>query len=60
MAGITGRHEVSGWPGQARQEEVAAMEDEVRRLGISAVPISSSENLAQAMREALGKRPKNP
>jgi predicted DsbA family dithiol-disulfide isomerase len=66
LADIAGRHEVSGWPGQARRQEVAAMEDEVRRLGISAVPtfiferklgVSGAhppENLAQAMREALG------
>jgi len=66
LADIAGRHEVSGWPGQARQEEVAAMEDEVRRLGISAVPtfifdrklgVSGAhppESLAKAMREALG------
>lgn len=66
LADTVGRHEVSGWPGQARQEEVAAMEDDVRRLGISAVPtfiferklgVSGAhppESLAHAMREALG------
>ena len=65
LADIATRHEVSGWPGQARREEVGALEDEVRRLGISAVPtfifarrfgVSGAhppENLAQAMRQAL-------
>ena len=66
LAHIATRHEVSGWPGQARHEEVGALEDEVRRLGISAVPtfifarrfgVSGAhppENLAQAIRQALG------
>ena len=66
LADIAGRHDVSGWPGQARREEVGALEDEVRSLGISAVPtfifdrklgVSGAhppDALAQAMREALG------
>ena len=65
LAEIAARHEVSGWPGQARHEEVGALEEEVRRLGISAVPtfifarsfgVSGAhppENLAQAIRQAL-------
>ena len=65
LAEIALRHEVSGWPGQARREEVGALEDEVRRLGISAVPtfifarrfgVSGAhppESLAQAIRQAL-------
>ena len=65
LADIAARHEVSGWPGQRRSGEVAAAEDEVRSLGISAVPtfifarklgVSGAhppENLAQAIRQAL-------
>jgi predicted DsbA family dithiol-disulfide isomerase len=65
LADIATRHEVSGWPGQARHEEVGALEEEVRRLGISAVPtfifarrfaVSGAhppESLAQAIRQAL-------
>jgi predicted DsbA family dithiol-disulfide isomerase len=65
LADIAARHEVSGWPGQARHGEVGALEEEVRRLGISAVPtfifarrlgVSGAhppENLAQAIRQAL-------
>jgi len=66
LADIAARHELSGWPGQARHEEVGALEDEVRGLGISAVPtfifdrklgVSGAhppEHLAQAIRQALG------
>jgi predicted DsbA family dithiol-disulfide isomerase len=66
LADIAARHDVSGWPGQARREEVGALEDEVRGLGISAVPtfiferkfgVSGAqppEHLAQAIRQALG------
>lgn len=65
LAAIATLHRVSGWPGQARREQVAALEDEVRSLGISAVPtfifarkfgVSGAHPpaaLAQAMREAL-------
>jgi len=65
LADIALRHEVSGWPGQARPGEVGALEEEVRGLGISAVPtfifarrfgVSGAqppESLAQAIRQAL-------
>jgi predicted DsbA family dithiol-disulfide isomerase len=65
LADIAARHEVSGWPGQARGEQVAGLEEEVRALGISAVPtfifarklgVSGAhppESLAQAIRQAL-------
>jgi predicted DsbA family dithiol-disulfide isomerase len=65
LADIAKRHQVSGWPGQACREEVARLEEEVRSLGISAVPtfifarklgVSGAhppEDLAQAMRQAL-------
>jgi predicted DsbA family dithiol-disulfide isomerase len=65
LADIAARHAVSGWPGQRRPAEVAAAEEEVRSLGISAVPtfifarklgVSGAhppENLAQAIRQAL-------
>jgi predicted DsbA family dithiol-disulfide isomerase len=65
LAAIATAQAVSGWPGQARSREVAELEDEVRRLGISAVPtyifarrfgVSGAHPpaaLAQAMREAL-------
>ena len=63
---IAKRSGVSGWPQDADAKEVAALEEEVRGLGISAVPtfifdrklgVSGAhppEALAQAMREALG------
>jgi len=62
---IAKRSGVSGWPQEADAKEVAALEEEMRRLGISAVPtfifdrkfgVSGAhppEALAQAMREAL-------
>jgi predicted DsbA family dithiol-disulfide isomerase len=62
---IAKRSGVSGWPQQADAKEVAALEEEMRGLGISAVPtfifdrkfgVSGAhppEALAQAMREAL-------
>jgi len=65
LTDIAARREVSGWPGQAHAQEVAALEDEMRRLGISAVPtfifarkfgVSGAhppESLAQAIRQAL-------
>jgi predicted DsbA family dithiol-disulfide isomerase len=65
LADIAERHEVSGWPGQAHAQDVAALEEEMRRLGINAVPtfifarkfgVSGAhppESLAQAMRRAL-------
>jgi predicted DsbA family dithiol-disulfide isomerase len=65
LTDIATRHEVSGWPGQAHAQEVAALEDEMRRLGINAVPtfifarkfgVSGAhppESLAQAIRQAL-------
>ena len=65
LTDIAARHEVSGWPGQARAQEVAALEEEMRRLGINAVPtfifarkfgVSGAhppESLAQAIRQAL-------
>jgi|SRR5690349_20969831 len=65
LADIAARHEVSGWPGHARHGEVGALEEEVRGLGISAVPtfifarrfgVSGAqppESLAQAIRQAL-------
>jgi predicted DsbA family dithiol-disulfide isomerase len=58
---------VSGWPGQANAKAVLALEDDVRNLGISAVPtfifarklgVSGAhppEALASAIREALTK-----
>jgi len=62
---IAKRGGVSGWPQEADAKEVAALEGEMRGLGISAVPtfifdrklgVSGAhppEALAQAMREAL-------
>ncbi len=59
--------EVSGWPGQANAKGVAGLEDNMRGLGISAVPtfiferkfgVSGAhppEALASAIREALTK-----
>jgi len=64
LAGIAAGAEVSGWPQQADGPQVAAVEEEVRNLGISAVPtfilgrrlgVSGAhppEALAQAIREA--------
>ncbi len=65
---IAKRGGVSGWPQEADAKEVAALEGEMRGLGISAVPtfifdrklgVSGAhppEALAQAMREALSAR----
>jgi len=65
---IAKRGGVSGWPQAADAKEVAALEGEMRGLGISAVPtfifdrklgVSGAhppEALAQAMREALSAR----
>jgi len=65
LAEIAQRSRVSGWPQESDTEEVAALEEEMRGLGISAVPtfifdrklgVSGAhppEALAQAMREAL-------
>jgi predicted DsbA family dithiol-disulfide isomerase len=64
LAEIAARAGVSGWPKQAAGQEVAALEEDVRNLGISAVPtfildrklgVSGAhppEALAQAIREA--------
>jgi predicted DsbA family dithiol-disulfide isomerase len=65
---IAQRRAVSGWPQESDAAEVAALEKEMRGLGISAVPtfifdrklgVSGAhppEALAQAMREALTAR----
>ena len=62
---IAQRSRVSGWPQESDAREVAALEEEMRALGISAVPtfifdrklgVSGAHPaaaLAQAMREAL-------
>ncbi len=59
---------VRGWPGEADEKQVAALEESLRGLGISAVPtfifdrksgVSGAqppESLAEAMREAAGVR----
>jgi predicted DsbA family dithiol-disulfide isomerase len=59
---------VPGWPGEADEKEVAALEESLRGLGISAVPtfifdrkagVSGAhppEALAEAMRDAAGLR----
>jgi predicted DsbA family dithiol-disulfide isomerase len=64
LAGIAKACDVQGWPERADAQKVSGMEEEVRELGISAVPtfiferrmgVSGAypaENLAQAMREA--------
>jgi predicted DsbA family dithiol-disulfide isomerase len=64
LAEIAARAGVSGWPQQADGRQVAAIEEDVRSLGISAVPtfilgrklgVSGAqppETLAQAIREA--------
>ena len=66
LAEIAARAGVSGWPQEAAGQEVAALEEDVRNLGISAVPtfildrklgVSGAhppEALAQAIREAAG------
>ena len=66
LAEIATRAGVSGWPQQADGPQVAALEEDVRNLGISAVPtfildrklgVSGAhppEALAQAIREATG------
>jgi predicted DsbA family dithiol-disulfide isomerase len=64
---IAAAHGVSGWPRQAQAEKIAALEESMRALGISAVPtfifgrkfgVSGAHPpaaLAEAMREALSK-----
>jgi predicted DsbA family dithiol-disulfide isomerase len=64
LARIAANHGIDGWPGDADGPQVAALETQVRDLGISAVPtfvfdrrfgVSGAhppEALAQAMREA--------
>jgi predicted DsbA family dithiol-disulfide isomerase len=66
LAAIAEACGVSGWPGDAEGSEVTALEDDVRGMGISAVPtfiferrlgVSGAhppETLAAAMREAAG------
>jgi predicted DsbA family dithiol-disulfide isomerase len=66
LAGIAATSGVKGWPQAADEGKVAGMEEEVRELGISAVPtfilerrlgVSGAqppEALAAAMREAAG------
>jgi predicted DsbA family dithiol-disulfide isomerase len=66
LAEIAAKAGVSGWPQQADGPQVAALEEDVRNLGISAVPtfildrklgVSGAqppEALAQAIREAAG------
>jgi predicted DsbA family dithiol-disulfide isomerase len=65
LAGIAAQAGVAGWPDQADGPQVAALEDGVRNLGISAVPtfilgrklgVSGAhppEALAQAIRQAV-------
>jgi predicted DsbA family dithiol-disulfide isomerase len=65
LADIASRGGVSGWPQQADSKQVAALEEDVRNLGISAVPtfilnrklgVSGAhppEALAQAIQQAL-------
>jgi len=65
LADIASRAGVSGWPQQADSKQVAALEEDVRNLGISAVPtfilnrklgVSGAhppEALAQAIQQAL-------
>jgi predicted DsbA family dithiol-disulfide isomerase len=69
LAEIAARAGVSGWPHEAAGQEVAALEEDVRNLGISAVPtfildrklgVSGAhppEALAQAIREAAATPP---
>ena len=66
LAAIAQRHGVANWPESADAKSVAALEGEMRELGISAVPtfifdrtsgVSGAhppESLAAAMREAAG------
>jgi predicted DsbA family dithiol-disulfide isomerase len=66
LAGIAQRHGVANWPESADGKSVAALEAQMRELGISAVPtfifdrtsgVSGAqppESLAAAMREAAG------
>jgi len=66
LAGIAQRHGVANWPESADAKSVAALEAQMRELGISAVPtfifdrtsgVSGAhppESLAAAMREAAG------
>jgi predicted DsbA family dithiol-disulfide isomerase len=67
LESIAAQAGVSGWPDEARRAEVAALEEDVRGLGISGVPtfilgrrlgVSGAhppESLAAAIREALEK-----
>jgi predicted DsbA family dithiol-disulfide isomerase len=69
LAGIAASAGVTGWPQQADGKQVAALEEDVRNLGISAVPTfilgrrlgvsgaQAPEALAQAMREAMRETP---
>src|SRR3954462_107760 len=55
LAAIAARHGVSGWPGQARHEEVNAIVPTFifdRKLGV--LGAHRPEHLAQAIRQALG------
>jgi len=66
LAAIAKRSGVTGWPEAADAKRVAALEEEMRGLGISAVPTfifdrslgvsgaQPAESLAAAMREAAG------
>jgi predicted DsbA family dithiol-disulfide isomerase len=66
LAAIAKRHGVANWPASADAKSVAALEEQMRELGISAVPtfifdrtsgVSGAhppESLAAAMREAAG------
>jgi predicted DsbA family dithiol-disulfide isomerase len=65
---IAGAADVQGWPAESDEKQVAALEESLRGLGISAVPtfifdrksgVSGAqppESLAAAMREAAGLR----
>ena len=67
LAGLASQHGVTGWPEAADAHHVAALEESLRGLGVSAVPTfiferklgvagaHPPEQLAAAMREALQK-----
>jgi len=67
LAGVAERCQVSGWPRQEAMTEVVALDNQMRELGISAVPtfilarkfaVSGAhppETLAEAIREAAAK-----
>jgi predicted DsbA family dithiol-disulfide isomerase len=56
LAGLASQHGVAGWPEAADAHHVAALEESLRGLGVSAVPTFIFERkLAAAMREALQK-----